>query len=58
MPVEVLTREELEKLIEEKFKKLLSETNLPSAAIRAGLVVGRVDDFSNRDKTRESVPSV
>jgi len=28
MPIEVLTREKLEKLVEEKFKKLLSETEI------------------------------
>ena len=55
MPVEVLTREELEKLIEEKFKKLLSETEIWKKIAELESSIAKLRDEIARLSVKEAV---
>jgi len=55
MPIEVLTREELEKLIEEKLKKLLSETEIWKKIAELESSIAMLRDEIARPSVKEAV---
>jgi len=55
MPIEILTREELEKLVEEKLKKLLSEMEISKKIAELELSTAKLGDEIARLSVKEAL---
>jgi len=55
MPIEILTREELEKLVEEKLKKLLSEMEISKKIAELGSSIAKLSDEIAKLSVKEAV---
>ena len=54
MPIEILTREEIEKIVEEKFKKLLSETEFSKKIVELESSTAKLRDAIARLSIKEA----
>jgi hypothetical protein len=54
MPIEILTREEIEKIVEEKFKKLLSEMEISKKIVELESSTAKLRDAIARLSTKEA----
>ena len=57
MPVEILTREEIEKIVEDKLKKLLSEMRIQEKIAELKSSTSKLTEDVSRLATREARPS-
>ena len=55
MPIEILTREELEKLVEEKLKKLLSEMEISKKIAELGSSIAKLSDEIAKLSVKEAL---